>query len=78
MDNKAAEFATSIRGGYIIAQALHYGIEALNKIPKPYREVSNIEDMKYLRDNIYQFPISPEAEITCVESFTANKVNSIT
>ena len=74
MDNDAENFATGMRGGYIIAQALHYAIEALSQVPTPYREVSNIQDMEYLRDTIYQFPISPEAKITEVESLTANKV----
>ena len=74
MNNNAAQFATSMRGGYIIAQALHYGIEALKQVPMPYREVSNIQDMEYLIETIYQFPISPEAKITEVESLTANKV----
>ena len=46
------KFATSMRGKYIIAQALHYGIEALNKVPLPYREASNIQDMEYLMRNI--------------------------
>ena len=68
MANNAEKFATSMRGGYIIAQALHYGIEALSRVPKPYREVSNIQDMEYLRDTIYPFPVIPEAKIKEVES----------
>ena len=71
MDNKAAEFATSIRGGYIVAQALHYAIQAMELVPMPYREVSNIDDMKYLKENIYAFPIQDELKVTEVDSITA-------
>ena len=52
--NNALEFMASLRGQYIIAQALHYGIEALNMVEESYREVSNLSDMEYLRDNLYQ------------------------
>ena len=68
------KFATSMRGKYIIAQALHYGIEALNKVPLPYREASNIQDMEYLRDTIYYFPFIPETKIVEVESLTAKLI----
>ena len=78
MDKDAAKFATSMHGGYIIAQALHYAISALKQVPMPYREVSNIQDMEYLRDTIYFFPVIPELTITEVESLTANKVNTTT
>ena len=54
--NEAIEFAESIRGNYIIGQALYYAIKELEKVPSPYREVSNISDMKYIRDNLYMFP----------------------
>lgn len=54
--NEAIEFAESLRGNYIIGQALFYGIKALEEVPNPYRENSNISDMKYIRDNLYMFP----------------------
>ena len=54
--DEAIEFAESLRGNYIIGQALFYAIKELEKIPSPYREVSNISDMKYIRDNLYMFP----------------------
>ena len=68
------KFATSMRGKYIIAQALHYAIQAMELVPMPYREVSNIKDMEYLRDTIYYFPITPESTITEVESLTAKLI----
>ena len=54
--DEAIEFAESLRGNYIIGQALFYAIKELEKIPSPYREVSNISDMKYIRDNLYMIP----------------------
>ena len=54
--DKAIEFAESLRGNYILGQALFYAIKELEKVPSPYREVSNISDMKYIRDHLYSFP----------------------
>ena len=46
-------FAASMRGQYIIGQALCLAIEKLNEVePAIMREQSNIEDMEYLRDNL--------------------------
>tara|TARA_Y100000310_G_scaffold34266_1_gene32423 strand:- start:1813 stop:2016 length:204 start_codon:yes stop_codon:yes gene_type:complete len=56
-DVVAREFASSIRGKYIVAQALHYAIRELEKVEGAMKEVSNIEDMKYLRNYVYSFPI---------------------
>ena len=47
----------SMRGRYIVSQALHYGIQELEKVPVPYQETSNLLDMKVLRDGIFSFPI---------------------
>ena len=54
--DKAIAFAESLRGNYILGQALFYAIKELEKVPSPYREVSNISDMKYIRDELYNFP----------------------
>jgi len=72
--NKEAEranaltFMASLRGQYIMAQALHYGIEALSMVEKPYREVSNLLDMEYLRDNLYQLFIETPKHPIILES----------
>jgi hypothetical protein len=60
MNNKewsATDFASSVRGQYIISQALCLAIEKLKdeNIPMNMREVSNVTDMEYLRDEL--FPI---------------------
>ena len=47
----------SMRGRYIVSQALHYGIQELEKVPVPYQEVSNLSDMKLLREELFNFPI---------------------
>lgn len=56
---QAMHFATSVRGQYIISQALCVAIETmktdLRKYPINKREISNISDMEYLRDEL--FPI---------------------
>lgn len=51
----ARQFARSMRGQYIISQALSLAIEVLEDVDGVNREDSNISDMKYLRD--YVFPI---------------------
>ena len=44
----------SERGNYLISQALVLAIKDLKKVPKPRREVSNIQDMEVLLE---LFPI---------------------
>jgi len=54
----------SLRGRYIIGQALSVAIQTMRKVPMPHREVSNIEDMEILREICYTLPcqqdIGPE------------------
>jgi len=54
----AIRLVQSPRGQYILSQALTVAIEALEEVQPPLREVSNIEDMKFIRDNL--FPIYAE------------------
>ena len=55
---EAIEFAGSLRGNYIISQALTKAIEVMNKEPLELKEMSNIADMEYLKDNLFNvFPI---------------------
>jgi len=54
--DQAKDFATSMRGQYILSQALCLAIEKMNEVePEHMRETSNISDMEYLRDEL--FPI---------------------
>ena len=54
--DKPVEFLNSYRGQYIIAQALYYGIKALEAIDPPYQETSNLTDMKYLKETLFDLP----------------------
>ena len=51
----ALEMMGTTRGLYIIAQALYHGIKALDAVPEPHREGSNIEDMR-LMQSLFPFP----------------------
>jgi len=51
----ALEMMGTTRGLYIIAQALYHGIKALDAVPEPHREGSNIEDMR-LMQALFPFP----------------------
>jgi hypothetical protein len=53
----AVVFLSSMRGRLMMARALHYGIEELNKVEGIHREVSDIADMQYLKDNLFDFPV---------------------
>ena len=44
------------RGHYILSQALEIAITQLESVDDPYKEESNIADMKYFRKNIWNFP----------------------
>jgi hypothetical protein len=59
-ENQVLRFANGMRGQYILSQSLHYGIEALKKVEKPYREESNIADMELLRNVLYPMFTPPE------------------
>ena len=47
----------SMRGRYIISQALYYGIQELERVPAPYQEVSNLIDMRLLKEELFNFPV---------------------
>ena len=53
------ELLMSPRGDYIISQALYIAAQELEKVELPYREVSNITDMRMLT---LQFPSYVVAE----------------
>ena len=53
-EQKALQFLGSMRGQYIMGQALEIAIESMESVePEHRREVSNIQDMKFLRDNLF-------------------------
>jgi len=50
--DRAVQFLLSLRGQLLLGQALTHGIEQMSKVEMPYRESSNIADMKYLLENV--------------------------
>jgi ribosome-binding ATPase YchF (GTP1/OBG family) len=53
----AVGFLMSMRGRLMMAHALHYGIKELSKVEGVHREVSDIADMQYLKDELFNFPV---------------------
>ena len=55
--DNAMRFLVSFRGRYIIGQALYYAIKEMESVePEIHQEKSNNEDMKYLRDELFNLP----------------------
>jgi hypothetical protein len=49
----ANNILNSIRGQYLLSQALCIAVKVLRKQPKQFREVSNIADMELLIEQVY-------------------------
>jgi hypothetical protein len=63
------DFAASIRGQYIISQALSLAVKELGEVDEPHREISNISDMQGLLDNLFtMFPASEQAKAEYLEA----------
>lgn len=59
----ALELFSSMRGKYIISQALTIAIDEMKKVEDTHKEVSNIEDMEMLRDTLFPlFYMGQQAE----------------
>ena len=54
--DKAIEFLNSPRGKYIAAQAFYHAIKAMEAVKNPHKEISNISDMRFIRDNLFPYP----------------------
>ena len=74
VEHEAQVFAEGLRGGYIISQALFYGIRELEKIDPPLQEVSNLADMRFLRDNLYNLFMDINIEVGTFKELT-NEAN---
>lgn len=53
MSKDVIAFVNSWRGRWIISEALSIAIDTLEKVPIPERPVSDINDMKFLRDSMF-------------------------
>ena len=49
---RAVQFLLSLRGRIVLAQALKHGIKQMSKVKGVHRESSNIDQMKYLLENV--------------------------
>ena len=55
----AVKFLFSGRGRYIVAQALHHALKVMGGVqPEVHQEKSNMDDMRYLRETLFDFPDS--------------------
>ena len=64
--DQAFELLNSLRGRYIISQALHYGIQELERVPVPYQETSNLTDMRLLKEELFNFPVQDNDDAIAV------------
>jgi hypothetical protein len=54
---EALTFLFSMRGRYIVSQALCYALRVMREVqPEVRQEKSNMADMWYLRDILFDFP----------------------
>lgn len=60
-DREALALFDSLRGKFIIGQALHIAVRELEKVPEQYREVSNIRDMKALQRIFFPYAVVEQA-----------------
>ena len=68
-NDDAMNFLNSMRGHYIISQALYIAIEELDKVTDfKHRQTSNMQDMQYLQDNLFNmYPIAHEEKAAILE-----------
>ena len=50
---EALKYLSTLRGQYIMGQALYIAIQTLKAVPDPYTEHSNIRDMEYFMDKLF-------------------------
>lgn len=73
---KMKAFINSPRGNYLISQALTEAIIRMEKVPKQYREISNLEDMKFLLKffNLYYLGKKARLSEEYIKTFGLNMV----
>lgn len=50
---RAFEFVNSLRGHYLMGRAIYTLLEQLESVEQPYKEVSDIQDLKYIKDLLF-------------------------
>ena len=66
---EAMKFANTVRGQYIMGQALYLAIQSIEARPKIEQEPSNVADMKFLMDNLFPMFNSIQAQQAAMASF---------
>ena len=72
-NENAINFLSSFRGRYIIGQALFYAIQVMESVEPEYmQEKSNISDMRYLKNELFNFPDEMFTSQTPIKSIQTN------
>lgn len=75
---EAVQFAQSLRGQYILGQALAIASETLKKAEYP--ESSNISDMEFLGESLFQIgflPTKMQGDIKDLQNAHSNEIDSL-
>ena len=72
-NDNALNFLSSFRGRYIVGQALYYAIQVMESVEPEYmQEKSNISDMRYLKNELFNFPDEMFTRQTPIKSIQTN------
>jgi len=63
-DMKAMTFMFSMRGQLIMAKALYYALEFMDTVPDPHKETSDIKDLAFIQQYVFNLPPDLWAENT--------------
>ena len=53
--NDMEEFATSLRGRFLMNEVIQYGLTVMESLPDRERADSDIRDIKFIRDTIFKW-----------------------
>ena len=53
--NDMEEFATSLRGRFLMNEVIQYGLTVMESLPDRERSDSDIKDIKFIRDTIFKW-----------------------
>ena len=72
-NDNALNFLSSFRGRYIVGQALYYAIQVMESVEPEYmQEKSNNSDMRYLKNELFNFPDEMFTSQTPIKSIQTN------
>ena len=66
---KALTFMFTMRGQLLMAKALYYAIHFMNTVPKPHKEHSDIADLEYIQQDVFNLPPDLWNEIAFEDGF---------